>query len=428
MLRKSNLKGYSVPDVLEKVVVRMFADDTTVYLDKTDSFEELQSILDKWCRASSAKFNVGKTEVIPVGSPAYRAFLLAYRKLNDLDGPIPDNIHIVREGESVRILGGHVGNGIDDFVMWTPIVEKIDAALARWEALHPTLEARCQIVQITIGSMTQYLTQVNEMQPQTVNHLLKSQREFMWGGKLSPVQRDMLMAPRLQGGKNMLDLKARNDALQIMKLKTYLDLDHKTRATWCYLADQRLRRMVTNPDGFDTEALGNCFMQKWKPNEKKWPKRHRGMLRCAKKYGVEFDTENPSQEIRGEIPLWHHLAEDPEKRQTNNSPACKCLRENHGVLYVHEGMAMLQRLRDVTHRRTPKCKCSACQDDRRSRGCRNPHACIMAIERKLANLLPKWAPSSVPEVAQDPRKNKPKESSRLSPRSPRFQTDSGSSQ
>ncbi|KAJ7139963.1 hypothetical protein C8R43DRAFT_820840, partial [Mycena crocata] len=218
MLRCSNLKGYSVPQVLEKVVVKMFADDTTVYLDKSDSFDELQAILNKWCQASSAKFNVGKTEVIPVGSPAYRAYLLAYRKLNDIDGPIPDNIHIVREGEAVRILGGHVGNGIDNFVMWTPIVEKIDAALARWDAIHPTLEARCQIVQITIGSMTQYLTQVNEMQPETLNHLLKAQREFMWSGKSSPVQRETLMAPRTQGGKKLLDLKARNEALQLMKL------------------------------------------------------------------------------------------------------------------------------------------------------------------------------------------------------------------
>ncbi|KAJ7126526.1 hypothetical protein C8R43DRAFT_897802 [Mycena crocata] len=368
MLRRSNLKGYSVPNILEKVVVKMFADDTTVYLDKTDSFEELQAILDRWCRASSAKFNVGKTEVIPVGSPAYRAFLLAYRRLNDLDGPIPDNIHIVREGESVRILGGHVGNGIDNFVMWTPVVEKIDAALARWDALHPTLEARCQVVQITIGSMTQYLTQVNEMQPQTMKHLLKSQREFMWGGKSSPVQREMLMAPRAQGGKKMLDLRARNDALQLMKLKTYLDLDPETRATWCFLTDRRLQKIVTDPTSFDAPALVNCFIQNWKPNERKWPKRHREMLRCAKKYGVIFDTGNPSSEIQEQIPLWHHFGEDPEKRQTNNSMACRCLRENHGILYVHEGMDMIRRLQSNTHRKTPNCRCPACVEDRRSLG------------------------------------------------------------
>ncbi|KAJ7115512.1 hypothetical protein C8R43DRAFT_830363, partial [Mycena crocata] len=199
----------------DNIVVRMFADDTTVYLDESDSFEELQSLLERWCRASSAKFNVSKTEVIPFGLPEFRAFVLQSRRL---DEPIPDNIHIARDGEAVRILGGYVGNKIDSFSVWTPVVEKIDAALLRWEALHPTLEARCQIIQITIGSMTQYLQQVNEMPKQVLNHLLKTQREFMWGGKSSPVQREMLMAPRAEGGKNLLDLKARNDALQLMKL------------------------------------------------------------------------------------------------------------------------------------------------------------------------------------------------------------------
>jgi hypothetical protein len=47
MLRKSNLRGYSIPHVMEKVVVKMFADDTTVYLDAEDSFDGLQLILKK---------------------------------------------------------------------------------------------------------------------------------------------------------------------------------------------------------------------------------------------------------------------------------------------------------------------------------------------------------------------------------------------
>ncbi|KAJ6554397.1 hypothetical protein B0H19DRAFT_852533, partial [Mycena capillaripes] len=70
MLRNSNLKGYKVPNLREKLVTTLFADDTTVYLFEQDSYEELEAIL--WCRASSAKFNSGKTEVIPIGSPEYR--------------------------------------------------------------------------------------------------------------------------------------------------------------------------------------------------------------------------------------------------------------------------------------------------------------------------------------------------------------------
>jgi hypothetical protein len=241
MLRKSNLKGYSIPHVIEKVVVKMFADDTTVYLDAEDSFDDLQLILKKWCQASSAKFNVEKTEIIPVGTPEHRAAVLDTRKLNVNDSPIPTTTHIAQEGESVRILGGHIGNGVNCFVMWTPVLEKIDASLERWERLHPTLEARRHIAQITIGSMTKYLTQVNGIPEKVVTQLLKTQRSFMAGGaKSSPVNRDTLMAPIEEGGKNMLDLRARNDASSLMKLKSFLELDPESRATWAYQADARL--------------------------------------------------------------------------------------------------------------------------------------------------------------------------------------------
>jgi hypothetical protein len=163
----------------------MFANDTTVYLDASDSFDELQCVLNKWCQASSAKFNVEKTEVIPIGTPEYRAQVIETRKLNANDSAMPASVHIAKEGESVRILGGHMGNGIDASTLWTPVLEKIDSALERWERDHPTLEARKNIIQITVAAMTQYLTQMNGMPEKIVTHLLRAQREFMWGGAKS---------------------------------------------------------------------------------------------------------------------------------------------------------------------------------------------------------------------------------------------------
>ncbi|KAJ7645320.1 hypothetical protein B0H17DRAFT_847069, partial [Mycena rosella] len=116
------------------------------------------------------------------------------------------------------------------------------------------------------------------------------------------------------------------------------------------------------------------------------------MLKCAKKYGVEFDTCNPSREILGQIPIWHHFGADPDKKQYNNTKACKCLRDNHGVHTTGEGMAILERLSDPAHKRSPVCRCLACDEDRRVRSCNNPIACIQALERRLADLLPKWNP------------------------------------
>ncbi|KAJ7115513.1 hypothetical protein C8R43DRAFT_835646, partial [Mycena crocata] len=95
------------------------------------------------------------------------------------------------------------------------------------------------------------------------------------------------------------------------------------------------------------------------------------------------------------LPLWHHFGEDPNKLQQNNTPACKCLRENHGVIFIADGLAILNRTRDLTHKRSPACKCGECRNDRRQKGCNNPHACVLAVEHKLNQLLPKWDPREV---------------------------------
>lgn len=68
MLRQSKLKGISVPGLKERIIASLFADDTTTYLAKEDSLEDLEEILDEWCEASGGQFNEDKMEVIPIGT------------------------------------------------------------------------------------------------------------------------------------------------------------------------------------------------------------------------------------------------------------------------------------------------------------------------------------------------------------------------
>jgi hypothetical protein len=188
----------AIPGVAENAVVQLFADDTTVYLSEQDSFEDLKKILDRWCLASGARFNVVKTEVIPFGSPEFRERLLETRQLNQNDRPIPGDIHIAKEGEAVRIPGSFIGNGVNAFGVWTPVLEKIDSDYERWANLNPTLKMRKNIDQIVAGSRSQYLAQVNGMPTAVTKHILKSQKDFINDSKSSMIARDTLMAPALR--------------------------------------------------------------------------------------------------------------------------------------------------------------------------------------------------------------------------------------
>ncbi|RXW13780.1 hypothetical protein EST38_g12074 [Candolleomyces aberdarensis] len=115
MLRNSNLEGFKVNKEIDRIITTLFADDTTVYLSKNDSLNELESILKKWCSASGAKFNVDKTEIIPVGHPDYRANIVRDRTIpNSQNERIPDRIHIAKDREPIRALGAFVGNKVDN--------------------------------------------------------------------------------------------------------------------------------------------------------------------------------------------------------------------------------------------------------------------------------------------------------------------------
>ena len=72
-LRNSpDLEGFPIPGAATNVVVNLYADDTTVYLSESDRYDTLEYILTRWCRTSGAKFNVEKTEVIPIGTKQHR--------------------------------------------------------------------------------------------------------------------------------------------------------------------------------------------------------------------------------------------------------------------------------------------------------------------------------------------------------------------
>ncbi|EPS92835.1 hypothetical protein FOMPIDRAFT_1137242 [Fomitopsis schrenkii] len=231
MLRQSALKGFNIPGAAERLVTALFADDTSAFLSKRDSWTGLWTILNTWCRASRAHFNDEKTEVIPVGTPAYRRRVLETRRLEPDDARdemIPPNVHIAADGTPTRILGAWIGNEIEEMAIWTPTLEKVQLFLNRWKRCRPTMLGKRHIVQMGPGGITQFLASVQDMPPRAEKQLKKMIREFIWDSPTPPpVNMDTLCLPLAEGGINLLDIEARNQAIQVMWLKRYLDLGPK---------------------------------------------------------------------------------------------------------------------------------------------------------------------------------------------------------
>ena len=117
-IRASPIRGIDVPGLNDKAKVSLFADDTTVILTEHDSLSGLIEILDDWCRVSGAKFNVEKTEIIPIGTPEFRRNLAETRIINTTGERVPPSIHITRDGDATRLLGAWIGNDVDPMAPW----------------------------------------------------------------------------------------------------------------------------------------------------------------------------------------------------------------------------------------------------------------------------------------------------------------------
>jgi hypothetical protein len=187
LLRTSpNLQGFTIPGTPTKTLINMYADDTTIYLSADDKYKDLESALLMWCLASRAKFNLEKTEVIPIGTKPHRDRIIATRCLHPLDQPLRDEIKVALDGHAVCCLGAWIGNGLDDTAPWGPIIDKIKIKLTLWNKTHPSRDGKRLIIQMTIGGMTQFLTKAQGMPKPIANVLTTMTRNFIWDDKRSP--------------------------------------------------------------------------------------------------------------------------------------------------------------------------------------------------------------------------------------------------
>lgn len=389
-MRQSNLTGFKVKEMTYCIVVTMFTDNTTVYLTENDDFGTLNGILQCWCNASGAKFNTSITEVIPIGTREYRERVLTTRKINESQPTLPDSIVIAKDEKATRILGAWIGNGIDEQAVWSPMLDKIEDSLQCWEKWHPTIEGRKIIIQRTIGSMTQYLTTAQGMPKKIEELLTKRSRTFAWdSGGINSVSMDILHAPLKEGRKGILNLKDRNEAIELKWLKGLL-APRQSKPTWAFFADALIAGAAQSSPVTKPETRISPFLQTWAPSPKKLHAHLRRIISTAKKYNARWETISTSPNIARKLPAWFHLGASTNLNKLNNHLYANCLRQTHGIISVGQLESMTER-HDSAHRKHKNCACRHCTEDKTLQ-CLKPFKCKQLTEEALTCILPKWNP------------------------------------
>jgi len=181
---------------------------------------------------------------------------------------------------------------------------------------------------MVVGGLTQYLTSVQGMSAEIEKLIQRKITKFLWDDASPMVNAETMNSPRSSGGKNILNLSAHNDAIRLMKLKSYL-ADNNHRPKWAKVADSLIKRNIpTSQNVPDEISRVNPFLQSWTVKVGKHstlPQAICDMLRVAKKFNVDLNPPLPHNELCKQMPIWFHKGQDVTKSPKNNGRWATCL-------------------------------------------------------------------------------------------------------
>ena len=178
-IRKSSLKGFKIQGLEERVLVSLFADDTLVYINEDDNKKTLEQAIKNFCKASTAKFNDEKSEVLPIGTKEYRNSIIKTRTVNKTDdGKLDQAIRIIEDKDSLRTLGAYIGNNSETSVQWETILKKQSRILKGWSKTSLSLKGKELILKALIQSRALYLAMANEMPKSIAQRMTRQMKSF----------------------------------------------------------------------------------------------------------------------------------------------------------------------------------------------------------------------------------------------------------
>ncbi|KAF8196518.1 hypothetical protein BJ912DRAFT_835625, partial [Pholiota molesta] len=155
--------------------------------------------------------------------------------------------------------------------------------------------------------MTQYLANVQGMPRAIEKRLDKICNAFKWDNEgRATINAQTMSAPIEFGGKKILNITERNDAIALVWVRDYLKHTSQ-RPTWAFFMDEILAKNAKPSPVVPLAARINTFLQSWAPTQKKLPKIIQKMLAVSKKYNIAIDTPELSETQAGEVPIWFHL-------------------------------------------------------------------------------------------------------------------------
>jgi hypothetical protein len=160
-----------------------------------------------------------------------------------------------------------------------------------------------------VGRMTQFLTKAQGMLKNIELTIIKIVRNFIWDDAHFPlISLKQLYQPKEMRGINLLNIKARNKAIEITWVKAYLNLS-STCPAWVYIMDLLINDLKLNNNETN---ISNPFLTSWDPPTKgpranTLPLEIRLLLKTTQQFNISFALIKISKRLKRNSPPGCHI-------------------------------------------------------------------------------------------------------------------------
>ena len=196
-------------------IIFQHADDTTITVNDVQSVENVFNSIDIYCKATGAKVNIDKSEVLCIGNA----------NNNDASFKIPVSIN----KECVKILGVYLGpkKKMCEQLNWANKISKIKTLIHLWSQRKLTLKGKAIVWNTLLITKLWYIVSTINVPNWIEKEIQTLFNTFMWGGKIPLIKYSTIVGDKLSGGLNVQDVSMKKNAFRIKLLKKYYDNDLK---------------------------------------------------------------------------------------------------------------------------------------------------------------------------------------------------------
>jgi hypothetical protein len=274
---RTNKKIHGLRLRTREIKISQLADDTTIFLNNTESIQPVMDTLEEFHICSGLRQNMDKTQAFIIGK--HIRFKNTYN-LTWCEGPI-------------KTLGVSICQTPEDNYKYNyePKIKKIKIMLSMWKQRRLSLKGKITVLNSLATSILVYPCTILETPDRVITETNNLFFDFLWDGGNNKIAKNIIIKKIENGGLKMIDIESKIKSLKLSWLKRAITHPH---AAWKLLVDEMLKEI-------SLDNLIKCRYSEEKFN--KLPNFYKNII----KYWNEINEFHPTtrQSIIYE-PLWHN--------------------------------------------------------------------------------------------------------------------------